>query len=70
MSNPVLSGYLDLVFVTVLVYLTVKIKNIEDQLCRHECDEKDDLKDIKDKISKIENNINTINQNIIELAKR
>lgn len=69
LNNPLFSGYLDLIFLSVNIYLLAKLNILEEKIARCEFDEKDDIKEIKEKITKIENNISTINQNIIELAK-
>ena len=69
LNNPLFSGYLDLIFLSVNIYLLAKLNVLEEKIARCEFDEKDDIKEIKDKITKIENNISTINQNIIELAR-
>lgn len=69
LDNPIVAGYLDLIFLCLFIYLLLKYNALEEKVSRCEFEEKDDIRDIKDKITKIENNISTINQNIIELAK-
>ena len=69
LNNPVFSGYMDLIFLSVNIYLLAKLNILEEKIARCEFDEKDDIKEIKEKITSIENSISTINQNIIELAK-
>ena len=68
-NNPIIAGYLDVMFLCSLIYLLAKVNALDEKVSKCEFDQKDDIKDIKDKITKIENNISLINQNIIELAK-